>query len=295
MGGLKSGRIELDKYINNRIRAGMYYRETTVAGKTIFVQKKATSRIETKGRKRKAKCNPTAAAVQKVNDRNAERDLAIKLNANFVGGDYHLTLTYAGDTPTPSQAKRQLANFFQNVRRWAKKEGRELKYIAVTEYEHKRIHHHVVMSNIDQDIIEKYWKYGHVNFKLLDETGNYSRLAAYLLKETARTFREADNPCKRRYTCSRNIVTPVTKRELITSKEVSEEPKAIKGYYIDQDTIQYYDHAILEVECCEYIMVSLDKEPRLKRWSKGDKVKPEKYYKITEYEEQLRIEDVYDK
>lgn len=268
----------------------MYYRETTIAGKTIFIQKKATSRIDGKAKKRQPKCNPTSAAVQKINDINAERDLAIKLNANFVKGDYHLVLTYSGDAPSPSVAKKQLSNFFRNMRSWAKKNEKEFKYIAVTEYEHTRIHHHVVMSKIDLEVIEKYWNHGYVKFTELDESGNYVKLAAYLLKETAKTFREADNPSKRRYTCSRNIVTPQPKRELISSKEVSEEPKALKGYYVDQDSVKRYEHAILGVDCCEYVMVALDEEPRLKRWSKGQKVKPEGQYRITKYEEQLSLD-----
>jgi len=265
----------------------MYFREITVAGKTIIIQEKATSRI--KGSlKRKARMNATSEAMRKINDRNAERDLTVKLNHNFCMGDYHLVLTYSGDAPTPSEAKKHKDNFFRNIRNYAKKNEIELKHISVTEYEHKRIHHHIVMSKIDIEVVQKFWKYGYVKPTLLDETGNYAKLAAYLLKETSKTFREAANPGKRRYTCSRNIVTPETRRQEMNGTP-SADIKPLKGYYVDQDSIRTYEHAILEADCREYILVSLDEEPRLKRWSRGKKVKLEGQYRINE-DEQLTLE-----
>ena len=270
----------------------MYYREITIAGRTIYIQEKASSRIKGGMKKRKGKQNVTTEAQKKINDRNAERDLAIKLNHNFRNGDYHLVLTYR-EAPDQSKAKKNLTNFLQNVRRWSKKQGIEFKYIAVTEYEHTRIHHHVVCSKMDEEVLTKYWKHGYVKTTRLDETGNYQKLAAYLLKETNKTFREADNPTKRRYTCSRNIVTPPNMRQEMKGKP-SQEIKAFKGYYVDQDSIKVYDHAILEVKCREYMLVSLDDEPRIKRWSKGQKVKLEGQHRINA-EEQLNLVDLIDK
>lgn len=264
----------------------MFYRDTIIAGKTIIRSLKAVTRTETKGQKRKPKMNPTSEAVRKVNFRNAVKILTAKLNHNFKPGDYHLTLTYK-EAAAPEEARKQLTNFLRNMHNYCKRKGIEFKWVAVTEYKHTRIHHHIIMSNVDLDVIDKYWKNGYEYPVLLDKSGNYYKLAEYLLKETEKTFREEGSPQKRRYSSSRNVIMPEVKRERIAGREIRQNIKPAKGYYIDQDTVRRYEHAILGVECMEYIMVSLDEEPRLKRWSKGDKVKLQERYK--DYEQQLTI------
>ncbi|MDO4393574.1 MAG: hypothetical protein Q4C80_04095 [Bacillota bacterium] len=265
----------------------MYFREITVAGKTIIIQEKVSSRVRG-SQKRKSRMNVTSEAMRKINDRNAERDLTVKLNHNFKKGDYHLVLTYRGEAPELKKAKGCLEKFIRNTRAYAKRNNIEFKYITVTEYAHTRIHHHVVMSAIDLEVIDRLWKYGYEKPTLLDDTGNYQKLAAYLLKETSKTFRNEDNPNKRRYNCSRNIVTPETKRQEMKGTPAAD-IKPLKGYYVDKDSIRIYEHAILEADCREYILVSLDEEPRLKGWNKGKKIKLEGQHKIHE-EEQIAFE-----
>ena len=268
----------------------MYYRDTIVAGKTIIRSLKATSRVSEGGRKRKPKHNPTSAAVQKVNFRNAVKMLTAKLNHNFKHGDYHLTLTYSSVVDNET-AKKLLKNFLSNLTRHCRKNGTDFKWVAVTEYENTRIHHHLIISKIDIDVIDKYWKHGYEYPVPLDETGNYYKLAEYLLKETEKTFRSDTSPYKRRYSTSRNVVMPEMKREKVSGREIREQIKAIKGYYVDEDTVRKYEHAILRVDCMEYIMVSLDEEPRLKRWNKGKAVSPRESYK--DYKKQLTIDELY--
>lgn len=132
--------------------------------------------------------NPTPEAVARTNFRNAVKMLTAKLNHNFVPGDYHLTLTYE-KVKAPADAKKCLDNFIRKVRSACKKEGVVLKWVAVTEYKQHRIHHHLVISGIDVDTLDRCWKYGRINVAPLDPSGNYHRLAEYLLKETEETFR----------------------------------------------------------------------------------------------------------
>lgn len=270
----------------------MFYRDTIVAGRTIMRTLKAASRIKTDKQKRQPKQHPTSEAAMRVNFRNAVKILTAKLNHNFAPGDYHIVLTYEGEAPDPEEAKKRLKRFIENMRSYCKRNNIEFKWIAVTEYEHKRIHHHIVMSKIDIDVIDKYWKYGYEYPVPLDDTGNYYKLAEYLLKETEKTFRKDDSPQKRRYSSSRNVVMPEVKREKVSGRELDGYIKPPKGYYIDQDTVRKYEHAILNVECMEYIMVSTDKEPRLKRWPKGKAVSPRESYK--DYERQISMEDMYE-
>lgn len=253
----------------------MYFRDTIIAGRTKLISLKAISRVYTKGEKRQPKSNPTPEAVAKLNFRNTVKALTAKLNHNFQPGDYFLTLTYE-DAPSAAEAKKDLERFLRNMHLHCKKRQIGFKWIAVTEYKHQRIHHHIVMSRQDLELIEGKWKYGFVNVRPLDDTGNYYKLAEYLLKETERTFREAGSPSKRRYSCSRSIVTPETRREKISSRSITDEIKAPKGYYVDEDTVRIYGHAILDVECKEYILVSLDGPAKGRR---GKRVRPEKIYR----------------
>lgn len=267
----------------------MYFRDTIVAGRTIIRNLRVSSRVKTEKQERRARFQPTSDAVRKNNFRYAVRMLTAKLNHNFKPGDYHIILTYK-DIVSPEESRKMLKRFLSNVRNYCKRNDIEFKWVAVTEYEHTRIHHHLVMTGIDIRIIDKYWPQGYEYPVLLDETGNYHRLAEYLLKETEKTFRQDDSPQKRRYTSSRNVKMPEVKREKVSGREVRQQIKPPKGYYVDEDTRRKYEHAVLGVECMEYIMVSLDEEPRLKRWPKGRAVNPREILK--DYERQISFADI---
>lgn len=262
--------------------------ETCVAGACIDRTYRPAIMI-TKSGKRAAKCNPTPDAVSAVNQRNAEKALTRLVNHNFAPGDWHLVLNYAGIEPSADQAKKDKDKFTRKLKTIADKAGIELKWIAVTEYKHARIHHHIICSHVAFEQILTAWTHGQVRPSVLDKTRNYNRLAEYLVKETSKTFREDGNVFKRRYTTSRNIVRPMVKKTVIDAREIPD-PKALKGYYIDEDSIRRYENAITGLEHLEYIMVSMEDEPRLRRWYKGTAVKNQRNYnKLLRNEEQLGI------
>ena len=254
-----------------------FIRETCIAGATIGVVIKYS--FKAGGKKRGARTNPTREAVMKYNDRLAARKLTMLLNANFNPGDWHATFTYAGDPPTQKEAKREIKNFKQRMTREYAKQGRDFHWIEVTEYKNHRIHHHMVMSYIDSKIIERQWKNGHVRFTALDRSRNYRKLAEYLLKETTRTMREPGNETNKRWSASRNLVRPVIKREVVSAKALFEQPRPLKGYEIDPDTVHRYEHPFTGIEHLEYLMLSTDPVPRLKTWRHGKIVDRNETYK----------------
>ena len=241
----------------------------------------ASSRKKTAGQKRRERENLTSEKVIAVNLRNAIKKLTAILNHNFIDGDYHLTLTYENE-PGKAEAKADLDRFLRNIRNYCKRNDIDWRRVAVTEYENHRIHHHIVCSGIDPEVINRYWRYGFVNFKMLSSQGNYYKLAEYLVKETEKTFRKPDAVSRQRYSPSRNIVIPQPKVEEVSERQIQQDPKPEKGYYIDKETIRRYEHAIFETECMEYIMVSLEADPPIKRYKRGKKGRYEKYYKATE-------------
>ena len=149
------------------------------------------------------------------------------------------------------------------MRKEFKKIGEELKYINVTEYKNKAIHHHLIINHIEgQDVarmVRRLWKFGRPDFKFLDDTGQYKDLAAYLIKETSKTYKENDGGHKQRYSCSRNLIMPTPKTEIVKkAAKWLPDPKPIKGYYIDKDTVYNGVDPFTGREYQHYTMVKLD-------------------------------------
>lgn len=260
-------------------------RETIIAGKTILTSLKISSGNHKE--KRSKRSNITSDKVRKNNDRLAAKMLTAILNINFKPGDIHLTLTYAGLAPSQEQAKKDRAKFIRQLRRFYP----GIKYVAVTEFEHKKIHHHIVLSNCDVEIIKSLWEdKGFQNIKLLDSTGNYIKLAEYLIKETSKTFREEGACYKRRYSCSSNIERPVIKRDEIAISEIFEDPEPVKGYYIPKDYVRRFEHPITGMNHLEYIQVALDEPWHMKKWPRGKVVSGKERFKVNYIEEQEELQ-----
>lgn len=257
-------------------------RETAVAGKTIYQSIKVPSGRHTD--RRRPKSAPTKEAVQKNNDRLAARNLALILNENFWQGSAHWTLTYKGKEPSQEAAEKSLKRFIRRMQYAAKKQGKDLKYVAVTEYKHQRIHHHIVMNTTDMGAVRKIWDEGFTHMTALDDSGNYQKLAEYLIKETTKTFRNPGSTHKRRWTGSRNLRRPVIKRELVSEKALSEDPKPIKGYYIPE--VRRFEHPVTGLEHLEYFMVAAE-EPRYRIWPRGKRISGKEFFRpeINEQEE----------
>ena len=169
---------------------GMPYFKTTIkAGATVEVCKSYTKRVGVKGVRERRKATPEE--MEKVNQMNAERVLRLKINANFKEDDLFITLTYRRtEKPTPKEAKGNIKKFLKELRKKYKELGVELKYINVTEYKNKSIHHHILINHIEgcdtSKMVRTLWKFGRPDFKYLDHTGQYKDLAAYLIKETSK-------------------------------------------------------------------------------------------------------------
>lgn len=216
-----------------------YIKGTWIAGKTIEVEKKFSSRYGAKvARGEVTKATPEE--MELANERHAVKKLTRLINANFIQGDIHLTLTYKkGSLPNgKEQAKKDIEKFTREMRAAYRKAGYELKYIWVAEWRGKRLHYHFVINYIDPRVIQTIWKQGYIDTRFLDETGQYSDLAQYLIKETKETFRDKDTRISgKRWNPSRNLVQPVCKTEVIQSKKWVENPKPPKGYYLEKDSL----------------------------------------------------------
>jgi len=249
-------------------------KDITVAGQTIFVKVSDKRKKKAPGEKRGEREKATPEEIEKINQKNAERILAILINYNFQPGDYHIVLTYSGEEPSKAQAKKDLEKFKRQLMELYRANGLNLRWITATEYENTRIHHHIVMTGgIDIIEIAKVWGHGFIRPAFLDDSGDYRKLASYLIKETSKSFREADAVSRRRYNCSRSIVRPMTNEDDKVSAAQLIEPKPIEGYYIDQDSVYRGRNPITGKQYIEYVLISMTEEPRIKNWNRGKRKK----------------------
>lgn len=232
-----------------------FVKRITRAGKTVEVEEYYTSRYKKKGIKRGDRVMPTKESQKKVNDRKAERDLRVLMNANFEYGDMHVVLDYIRAKGEPPRSAEQMRNdidiFLREARKRYKKEGLVLKYIHVMEIGEKGArHHHLVVNHIDTRIIQECWYKayeGHNRIKCfpLDDSGNYGDLASYFIKYTS-THRKGDEGAlqKKRWNSSRNLIRPVPEYHIITDREwFRAEAKAPKGYYVDKKRVEKGVHS----------------------------------------------------
>jgi len=232
-----------------------YVERVTKAGNTIEIERYFTSRYKKKGISRGDKVKPTKEEQEKVNTRQAERKLRILINANYGYGDYHLVLDYIrrkGEPDrTPEQMRQDIDVFLRECRKEYRKAGLEFKYIHVMEIGNKGArHHHLVVNKIDTEILQRCWYKayeGHNRVKVfpLDDSGNYAELASYLIKYTGTHKKGTDGALQgKRWNCSKNLVRPEPEYRIISDREYfKKEPKAIKGYYVDKNSVSMGVHS----------------------------------------------------
>ena len=223
-----------------------YVREVCRAGKVVEVEEYYTPRYKKRGIKRSPNHKPSTEKQEAINERRAARDLRRLIATNFDENSYFLTLTYRREEAAPSieDGKAELKKFLRNARGYCKRRGETFKYIYSTEWENKRIHHHIIIDIGNADIREfvKLWKHGRPKVQVLDESGNYTQLADYLIKETRKSFRNPDSPNKKRYSCSRNLKKPDITKTIVKADSWRKTPRIWKGYTLEDLYTGYSDY-----------------------------------------------------
>ncbi len=245
-----------------------YIHEETVAGSTVIVRRYYSSRYHQSGRSKRANAEELSEAQALAKERHNALEITILLNANFDSSDYYITLTYReGERPeTVKDAIKDRSNFISRLRGVYKKLGAPLKYIIVTEAGKRgALHHHIVLNNagLPLSLIEYIWNKGRINTKPLDPDGEYSKLAAYMLKY--RKYWKMAGGTGRMWTHSRNLYRPPTKRKIVRADRYYEKPREKKGYYVKGDSIeQGYTRFGWQYMRCIYVSLSPPKKHHIK-------------------------------
>ena len=237
-----------------------YIEKMTKAGRTCIYERSYSTYAHPKGERRGKKEKPTPEAQLKVNNRKQAKEMCIYMNANFSGGDYHVTLTYVKDKRPEGLdgAKKDRETFLARLRRRMKRQGMDLKYLIVTEIgERGALHHHMVINQMPVEWIRQAWQQGRIDVRPLDDTGQYSRLAEYFAKYLPKWKKAGGKG--RAWTHSKNLYRPETVKRIVTRNRFRKDPKPRKGYYIDKDTVQ---NGISEYTGYEFLRFILVKEER---------------------------------
>lgn len=220
----------------------MYLKNMIYSGAVLEVEKTCSFKYKCKNSVRGPKLDKTPENMCKVNRRNAAKKLSRLINANFAENDMHMVWTYdpANRAANPVEARSDMQKALRKLKTAYKKAGIELKYVAVTEYGKRSMHHHLVInSGLEMATIQKIWGLGKIHVTLLDDSGDYERLAKYLLKQSDKTFNDPEKSVwSKRWCASRNLVRPVEKRSVVKADCWRERPVAPAGYYLITDSIR---------------------------------------------------------
>ncbi len=169
----------------------------------------------------RVKKNVTREAQKKLNNKNAQKKVIRLVNTNFNNNDLMVTLTYDNKhLPNYGEARRDIQNYIKRLKRYRKKMGlSELKYLYTIEFAEEeskkvRVHHHIIINNMERDVVEELWGKGYANAKKLkkDDFG-LEGMARYIAKDLNGT---------RRWSCSRNLKQPkvTMSRTRLTKRKV---------------------------------------------------------------------------
>ena len=195
-----------------------YRRRTTKAGPRLEAEIYPAFGREERGRLREARRNTTPEKQQRLNEQRAKHRLVLLIETNFGRDDYHLTLTYAGETPDLKRCRKDVRNFLDRVKRIREKRGlEELKYIyAIGHDAGKRIHVHMIINGgIEVRELESIWgkRRGRTNaVQLQPDDNGLQGIANYLFRQNAGKKAAGDLPGKKTWVPSRNLKRPKTRK-----------------------------------------------------------------------------------
>ena len=208
-----------------------------------------------------------------MNKRAAEKKLRRLINENFQEGDTHLVLDYRKERrPAGRKQMREDADdFLREMRKLYKRHGIPFKYIHVMEIGKKgALHHHLVINTpeeISQQAIVRCWKgRGRTHHNPLDDTGQYAKLASYLIKQSDGMLRSPDALQGKRWNSSRNLRKPkVLRKEPVKDKgwynRIARLPKKLEqSYYLDGDSVQEGIHEKTGYTFFTYTFVKINRK-----------------------------------
>lgn len=193
------------------------YLKVIKAGDQYEIYRYEQEPIETPKRSRRGVATGPRRAIKRTfaNSRRARKNFIRLVRSNLTGTERpaFLTLTMRDIVPV-SVAYSCLKGFFGPLRDFV---GQDLRYIAVPEFQKRgAVHFHILVWGLPQEIVEherknrilqNIWALGFVDIL---QTDGSPKLAGYLGKYMSKSMLHDDIGFSKAYTCSRNIVRPMS-------------------------------------------------------------------------------------
>lgn len=235
-----------------------YMRSTCRAGRTVLRRYYYTVRYSPKGWREKKK-NPSRESQKKANQRTLERKLTMLLNANFSQSDWYLTFSYRKEErPDKQELLSQVQKVLRVFRKKAKAREIPLKYIWVAEIGKRgAVHVHMVVQGVTPEEVRDAWKYGFVRIMPLEASGQYQKLAEYLVKYAKKTEESIGEKVGKGYNPSRNLIRVKEKKEVMKRNTYPADIPVPKGYYLDKESIREGFHEATGYPYLSYVLVRI--------------------------------------
>ena len=250
------------------MKQAIYLRRVKRAGRTVDIEYTYPTQFGDGLTRRRASGKGTPLAMENYNREISIRRLGLLLNENFKPGDIWLTLHYERERrpKTVEEADRLFHKFFLKLKREFLKRNIEFKWVKpVTAVgERGAVHHHILIpQGVPQAAITDLWrtvtksgcKVRPPDYTVLYETGEYSSLAAYIVRHYEKRNEECDKETPfyhpesnvapknvkniKRWSCSRNLRKPIEESpKIVKDIKWQEPPVPWTGYYIETDSIR---------------------------------------------------------
>lgn len=203
--------------------------------------------------------NKTPEKVARVNDRRQIKYMELLANENFGQGDYWVTYTFRRNCRPACLAdcKEIWRKYLRKMRDTYKKAGKSLKYMWRIEYENCATHIHILFNNELNFKELPFWEYGNPKIKILDDRLWHS-IGEYLAKDS-HIKNGAEASTKKVMGTSRNLIRPQPKVTVLVSGRWPEKPRAPKGYYLDESSLENliyentFNGAMFPCQTCRFI------------------------------------------
>lgn len=242
----------------------MFITRQTMAGDFLLVKNYSPGGYGAPGKHRLARMRKTPEAMEKYNNRRKAEKLQMLILNNFDKG-FHVTLDYPKDKrpETYEEAETNLKKCLYKISRRMKRQGKEFKYIAITERGKRAaaLHHHLIVEGFSEVIEELISVWGnHLKVSKMYEEGNYEDLADYFCKVETK---EESEKGKSKYHRSRNLKEPTT-RTAFCAGPIHNDPVVFKGYSLVPDTLVNGYNEIVGMRYQKY-MLKKDSKPVTKQ------------------------------
>lgn len=223
----------------------MYDKVTCKIKDKVEVEKHYPGNFGAPGIERASRKKKTPEDVARQNRWRRIRELRRIIELNFGEGDWHVVLTCRPeDRPSKEDAGELIRYFRDKLRKEYKAQGWEMKYIITCEAGKRgAVHWHMIVNNEHNTycdtakLIRKLWEWGRPYFTAMDDTGDYSKLAEYIVKEWEEKREEGKTEEKLSYMRSRNLIKPEVKTEKVDARKWKKNPDIPKGWYLVEGSL----------------------------------------------------------